>query len=595
MADRPVFELGLVMAGAISAGAYTAGVMDFIIEALDAYEAAKLTPGWDGPTHDVRVPVMAGASAGGMTSAISALQAFHEIEHVRAVVPPPPPEKNRLYSSWVRDIDLKPMLATSDLDTDAATGVKSVLDCSVLETIVENAFRLSGPPKARNWLGRGDDPSLRVLLTLTNLRGVPYSLQIFGANIDDYAMLNHGDYLDFTVGIKPTAVAGSYALDICDTTTPNWEVFKKAALATGAFPVGLAPRLISRPTADYWRILQVGFQDSAKCQFVPIPPNPKINAADPYEFVAVDGGTIDNEPLEIGRRILEETGRGARDGLEARKAIILIAPFPSFAELPQLNSGTSILEVLPQLMTGLIQQARFKPEELAMAVSDKVFSRFLISPIRPAPPANEYAVHYPIASGTLGGFGGFIDESFRRHDYLLGRRNAQAFLRWNFALPEHNSLFDGPPINRDKWCVRNASSQTGDLTRADESKLEYQKFLEYAQSDNRSRGLPIIPLCDSLCVPIQIGHEDLPKPDEINFPALQALIETRAGKVIANFVDVGLEEVTKSISFGGLLRWPAVHYLTQIATKKAGGKVSGAIQDVEEAFRTMPPFKPFGE
>lgn len=35
------FELGLCMAGAVSAGAYTAGVLDLLIEALDAFEAEK--------------------------------------------------------------------------------------------------------------------------------------------------------------------------------------------------------------------------------------------------------------------------------------------------------------------------------------------------------------------------------------------------------------------------------------------------------------------------------------------------------------------------------------------------------------------------
>src|SRR5271157_1307284 len=78
MADDRTFEIGFVIAGAISAGAYTAGVIDFIFEALDAYEEAKTSRDWDGPTHDVRVPVMAGASAGGMTSAISALHAFRD-------------------------------------------------------------------------------------------------------------------------------------------------------------------------------------------------------------------------------------------------------------------------------------------------------------------------------------------------------------------------------------------------------------------------------------------------------------------------------------------------------------------------------------
>ena len=31
------FEIGLVMAGAVSAGAYTAGVVDFLIRALDQW------------------------------------------------------------------------------------------------------------------------------------------------------------------------------------------------------------------------------------------------------------------------------------------------------------------------------------------------------------------------------------------------------------------------------------------------------------------------------------------------------------------------------------------------------------------------------
>jgi hypothetical protein len=104
MASDRTFELGLVMAGAISAGAYTSGVLDFLFEALDAYDQEKRKPGWDGPTHDVRIPIMSGASAGGMTSAICALHAFHDLAHVWPGKPVPSPEQNRLYSSWVSDI-----------------------------------------------------------------------------------------------------------------------------------------------------------------------------------------------------------------------------------------------------------------------------------------------------------------------------------------------------------------------------------------------------------------------------------------------------------------------------------------------------------
>ena len=40
MAPKP-FRIGVNMAGAVSAGAYTAGVLDFLIEALDTWYEAK--------------------------------------------------------------------------------------------------------------------------------------------------------------------------------------------------------------------------------------------------------------------------------------------------------------------------------------------------------------------------------------------------------------------------------------------------------------------------------------------------------------------------------------------------------------------------
>lgn len=57
------FEIGLVGAGAISAGAYTGGVIDFMVQALDEWYKAK-TNGQPVPPHDVRLSVFSGASAG---------------------------------------------------------------------------------------------------------------------------------------------------------------------------------------------------------------------------------------------------------------------------------------------------------------------------------------------------------------------------------------------------------------------------------------------------------------------------------------------------------------------------------------------------
>jgi hypothetical protein len=62
------FRLGINMAGAISAGAYTAGVFDFIIQVHHQWEAAK-TQCQVVPGHTVSIEMLSGASASGMFSA----------------------------------------------------------------------------------------------------------------------------------------------------------------------------------------------------------------------------------------------------------------------------------------------------------------------------------------------------------------------------------------------------------------------------------------------------------------------------------------------------------------------------------------------
>ena len=428
MTSNRTFELGLVMAGAISAGAYTAGVLDFLFEALDAYDEEKHKPGWDGPTHDVRVPIMSGASAGGMTSAICALHAFHDLAHVWPGQPVPPPEQNRLYSSWVSDISLDGLLETSDLDAPGLRGLKSVLCCDVLDQIVAQAFTMSGDRK-RAWIGRDNDPSLRVRLTLTNLRGAPYSFPLFGSDTDEtYGMLNHGDYFDFAVGktsiLAPAAEPGATPLNVTNLAQREWDVYRKTALATGAFPVGLAPRIITRSDTAFYRAAQTfGYQDALTQKFCPVTPDTCFNDVAPYSFVSVDGGVIDNAPLELARRYLSGSAavHNERSGDGADRAVLLIAPFPNFAATPPEDDNDLLANVLQRLLAALIDQARFKPEELQLAANDTCFSRFMISPTRVGN-GSAAAKQFPIASGVLSGFGGFLHEFVpaRTTIYLAG-------------------------------------------------------------------------------------------------------------------------------------------------------------------------------
>src|SRR5215217_2152048 len=80
--NRPVaertFEIGLVLGGTVSAGA-----LDFLIEALDCWEAAKADPA-DRlvPRHNVVLKVITGTSGGGVNAAIAARALNFDFPHV---------------------------------------------------------------------------------------------------------------------------------------------------------------------------------------------------------------------------------------------------------------------------------------------------------------------------------------------------------------------------------------------------------------------------------------------------------------------------------------------------------------------------------
>src|SRR5438093_8248516 len=70
--DDRTFELALVLGGTVSAGAYTAGALDFLIEALDAWTQLRDRGNGAAPQHKVVLRVVTGTSGGGVIAAIAA-------------------------------------------------------------------------------------------------------------------------------------------------------------------------------------------------------------------------------------------------------------------------------------------------------------------------------------------------------------------------------------------------------------------------------------------------------------------------------------------------------------------------------------------
>jgi hypothetical protein len=435
-----VFEFALVLGGTVSAGAYTAGAVDFLIEALDCLSKAQEEK--RAPKHKVRLKLIAGTSGGGVNAAIAARALAYEYAHVTRSTPTGAGGSgNPFYDIWINTLQLDGFLDISDIGTE----LKSLFNGKPIDDGADAIVRFSGPTKVRDWIAE----PLRVILTLTNLRGTPYKTN-FGNKLSQ-GYVDHADFARFallypgqTLGEpRPDELVLGFGAARLPQAT-NWEQFSEFARATAAFPVGFPARALSRPTEHYrWRVVayppvpggQTGYLLSWPDWEAMAPPG-GTEVPDDWHFLAVDGGATDNEPIELARTALAGLlGRNPRDPDKANRAVWLIDPFAGRAPLGP-EGVTPFPTELGAIATTLTQQTRYDTADLLMAGDEKVFSRFMLTPTRGNATGEE-----AIASGGLGAFIGFACPAFMRFDYLLGRQNCQHFLRETFTLADTNPVF----------------------------------------------------------------------------------------------------------------------------------------------------------
>jgi hypothetical protein len=490
VSEKPGFQIGLAMAGAVSAGAYSAGVFDFLIEALNEWQKAK-ERGEDVPKHDVFISVMSGTSAGGIVGALglAALAGGVRPTDQPAVNPKQDwPVKHvlpELYDAWVKKTKLfdsrdaakqggsnQSLLDTGDLLQFKGLPL-SLLNSDALTNIARDSLRAIHPTGER--YAFLSDPT-HLFLTRTNLDGVPYPIMFEGST---FWMNLHEDRAHFAVTklgkrnfpeqecqwLKAWDDAGQQIdFNNCgEQGTPGGplgevlESYAQAALTTSAFPFGFQAREIPIEVSDIRRRALPFDAGTYPEMLRQLQLEPAQSAQ--TSFVCIDGGALNNEPFELARwtiRDLDEK-QNFRDPKTANRAVILIAPFPpeqpskpsaKAAEkvLKSRKDDLALLFVARRLIPALIDQARFKSSDLIAAADPKVYSRFLISPSRqkPQPASADESAQPDLACGLLYAFGGFLDEQFREHDFQLGRRNCQKFLKDHFRLHPGNPVFGLP-------------------------------------------------------------------------------------------------------------------------------------------------------
>jgi len=328
--EEGTFEIAIVLAGAVSAGAYTGGVMDFLTEALDEWCKCKAeddrskrtgTDQQTVPHHNVVLKVITGASAGGMNGAIAAAAYSCKFPHANVTTTSPRLfSENPFYSAWVDSIDITPMLDVADLE-DRLPG--SLLNCTTLKKISDSILSFCEgkepvPAGMRDWLA---DP-FELRLTNTNLRGVPYAFDLkAGGATAHQGFLMHGDQVAFSISRsqdrkqtgRPDCIKLSYdEARACD----RWRALGTAGLATGAFPIALASRNVAVGRDIYdWRLSFFDNEAQPGSHVFVTPAWPSNDPSGSYCYAAVDGGVMNNEPFELARSALAgPRGRNNQNG-----------------------------------------------------------------------------------------------------------------------------------------------------------------------------------------------------------------------------------------------------------------------------------------
>lgn len=471
----PVFHLGITMAGAASAGCYTAGAMDYLFEILNLWEEAKqgkLPPGWENiepyiPQHKVMIDAMGGTSAGGMTTVMSAIYALKgKVKPVSQPDTTLAPKDNVLYDSWVLmgEREGKPSLMERVFDTadlQQSGKLESLLNSDFIDAICDDAFTDDKTDKKPLPFVSND---LELVLSHTMLRSIPLTMD-FGTPLSrrqrtsetpTYSSREHFTVSHFKRDYDAANPAHANKYLPLDPYGAGAAAMKLATIATGAFPVGLRFReffanelsaAYLQQTANSITFDRLSGQSSVPAPQIKWPDN----FPNPYKFVSIDGGAVNNEPFgEVMSILKNRYGNPMEDGYY-KYGMVMIDPFPDWPGGKTYNQPADLFGVVPAIIGTLWDQSKVKRAEMLDAYSTD-YCRGQLYPLKWQTRADKE--RYPIACGAAMAFSGFLDVDFRKHDFFLGRNNARNFYRALFCLEYHRDEINPAnniihPIHKD--------------------------------------------------------------------------------------------------------------------------------------------------
>jgi len=438
------YPISICMAGAVSAGTYSAGAMSVLAEALRRLDDKTLDLPFR-PPYDMLVKGMTGASAGSIQAVLSSLDLFSSS-----------PTQELGKDAWLQ-VSFESLLGNDDLvDVEQ---VNSVLNS---KSLYDNAAqRLAEHSSSSTW-PNFVAPDYKLRLSVTNLRGVPYGLSFPQGNSLKIGLSHHHEYVRYRFTAQADKQYESIAITPLALTQSNLNNLVDGAIASSAFPLAFSPVELERANdgernvhsqrtwLDAYEIKKPA-NDLYAVHYKSRTVLPSWNDTfgDINTLFLVDGGATDNEPVVEAFKVLfgdeVEDWEVIPDDVAGK--VLFIDPFPNKVDKKIDSQSLRIDKSFGALAGALLSHARFSEKMVAsLAHQNRVG---LVYPKRPNLRENEF----PMKSGALGGFSGFLKRDFLEHDYELGRLNMQRFLRYHFTTTKDDPMLAGMDAYIDYWAI----------------------------------------------------------------------------------------------------------------------------------------------
>src|SRR5690606_27658076 len=257
------------------------------------------------PKHNIVIDVITGASAGGMEGGILFRQGQHAIRVWGADKSTYDPEwfreHSRSYKAWVKLTDsptnpqLRQLLNPSDIGKN---GVASLLNSGFIDTIADDLLK-QDPDQQKQIRPDYIAKDLELCLSLSNLNGIPYSIPFSSG--EAHTVYNYKDFGHFIQAPDNTDPGfGRIPVNFTGLNYGNTDVLKQCLKATGAFPVGLKYRTVTRKKEYVVNNPLLTSSGNANHRNLP----------ESYTTLNVDGGMMNNEPFDVAAYLMYRRLKG---------------------------------------------------------------------------------------------------------------------------------------------------------------------------------------------------------------------------------------------------------------------------------------------